>query len=86
MISRRGDDGPSVNIAFPPVGWHSTLKHAPQKPAVCACEKTVVIVKQPMCASHRKHPVSSKEDKIGSTWGFYVHELVDCSSRLSLWG
>jgi len=38
---------PSVNLAFPPVGWHSTLAQAPHSTTVCACEKTVVMAKQP---------------------------------------
>src|ERR1700712_2582189 len=38
---------PSVNRAFPPVGWHKTVEQPAQMTTVCACEKTVVIVKQP---------------------------------------
>jgi hypothetical protein len=42
---------PSVNLAFPPVGWHSTLAHEPQSTTVCACEKTVVMAKHPDVSS-----------------------------------
>lgn len=41
------NEHPSVRRAFPPVGWHSTVEQPPQMTTVCACEKTVVIVKQP---------------------------------------
>jgi hypothetical protein len=40
-------DAPSVSRALPPVGWQSTLAHEPQMTTVCACEKTVVMAKQP---------------------------------------
>jgi hypothetical protein len=40
-------DAPSVSRALPPVGWHSTDAHEPQMTTVCACEKTVVMAKQP---------------------------------------
>ena len=33
--------------AFPPVGWQRTVEQPAQMTTVCACEKTVVIVKQP---------------------------------------
>ena len=36
-----------MSLAFPPVGWHSTVEQPPQMTTVWACEKTVVIVKQP---------------------------------------
>ena len=41
------NEHPSVKRAFPPVGWHSTVLHPPQMTTVWACEKTVVMVKQP---------------------------------------
>ena len=34
-----------------------------------------MIAKQPTCAGHRKHPVGPKDDKIGHTWTFHVHEV-----------
>ena len=43
----RLNEQPSVNLAFPPVGWHSTVEQPPQITTVWACEKTVVMVKQP---------------------------------------
>ena len=39
--------GPSVSLAFPPVGWHRTVAHDPQRTTVWACEKTDVMAKQP---------------------------------------
>lgn len=38
---------PSVSLALPPVGWHRTVVHPWQMTTVWACEKTVVMVKQP---------------------------------------
>ncbi len=38
---------PSVRRALPPVGWQRTLEQEPQRTTVCACEKTVVMAKQP---------------------------------------
>lgn len=39
---------PSVSLALPPVGWHRMLVHEAQTTTVWACEKTVVMEKQPM--------------------------------------
>ena len=44
---KREGNTPSVSLAFPPVGWHSTLVHEGQTTTVCAFEKTVVMAKQP---------------------------------------
>ena len=38
---------PSVSLALPPVGWHRTVVQPWQMTTVWACEKTVVMVKQP---------------------------------------
>lgn len=38
---------PSVNLALPPVGVHKTVEQLSQVTAVWACEKTVVMFKQP---------------------------------------
>lgn len=38
---------PSVRRALPPVGWHRTCEQPWQTTTVWACEKTVVMVKQP---------------------------------------
>jgi hypothetical protein len=40
-------DVPSVKRALPPVGWQRTEVHEEQITTVCACEKTVVMAKQP---------------------------------------
>ena len=36
-----------MSRALPPVGWQSIIEHEPQRTGVCACEKTVVMLKQP---------------------------------------
>jgi len=36
-----------VSRALPPVGWQSIIEHEPHSTVVCACEKTVVMLKQP---------------------------------------
>ena len=36
-----------MSRALPPVGWQSIIEHEPQSTVVCACEKTVVMLKQP---------------------------------------
>ena len=41
-------DAPSVNRALPPVGWQRTVVHEPQMTTLSACEKTVVMAKQPI--------------------------------------
>src|SRR5207253_1539891 len=41
------NEHPSVSRALPPVGWHSTCEHPAHTTTVWACEKTVVMVKQP---------------------------------------
>jgi len=66
--SRRGrhvyflrNEQPSVRRAFPPVGWHRTVEQPAQMTTVCACEKTVVMVKQP------GHLTSMKKDRGAGT-------------------
>ena len=41
------NEQPSVSRALPPVGWDRTVLQPWQMTTVWACEKTVVIVKQP---------------------------------------
>ena len=41
------NEQPSVSLAFPPVGVHSTAEHAGQTTTVCELENTTVIWKQP---------------------------------------
>ena len=36
-----------MSRALPPVGWQSIIEHEPHSTVVCACEKTVVMLKQP---------------------------------------
>jgi hypothetical protein len=55
------NEQPSVKRAFPPVGWQRTVEHPAQMTTVCACEKTVVIVKQP------GHFTSIKKDRGAGT-------------------
>lgn len=52
---------PSVNLAFPPVGWQRTVEQPAQMTTVWACEKTVVIAKQP------GHLTSMKKDRGAGT-------------------
>ena len=47
---RMGENAPSVSLALPPVGWHKTDVHEEQITTVWACEKTVVMAKQPEVA------------------------------------
>ena len=53
----RRNEQPSVSLALPPVGWHRTVEQPAQMTTVWACEKTVVIVKQP------GHLTSMKNDR-----------------------
>jgi hypothetical protein len=46
-IYLRRKEQPSVRRALPPVGWQRTVEQPAQMTTVWACEKTVVIVKQP---------------------------------------
>lgn len=43
----RRKEQPSVRRALPPVGWQRTVEQPAQITTVWACEKTVVMVKQP---------------------------------------
>jgi hypothetical protein len=52
---------PSVSLALPPVGWQRTVEQPAQTTTVSACEKTVVIVKQP------GHLTSIKNDRGAGT-------------------
>lgn len=57
----RRNEQPSVRRALPPVGWQSTVVQPWQMTTVCACEKTVVMVKQP------GHLTSMKKDRGAGT-------------------
>jgi hypothetical protein len=46
-MMKQGGNAPSVSLVFPPVGWLSTAVHEGQTTTVCACEKRVVMAKQP---------------------------------------
>ena len=50
-----GEGNTSVSLAFPPVGWHSTVLQLPHSTTVCAWLKTVVMLKQPGCRAHSQH-------------------------------
>lgn len=89
---RLGDEeehAPSVSRALPPVGWQSTLAHEPQRTTVCACEKTVVMAKQPMwgdriqSVSRSRHTYTRKGHAPGHLTSM-KKELGDCTRRLSL--
>ena len=62
---------PSVNLALPPVGWHRTVVQPWQMTTVWACEKTVVIVKQP------GHLTSMKKDRGLGTRVCIRREMID---------
>jgi hypothetical protein len=55
------NEHPSVSLALPPVGWHKTVEQPAQMTTVWACEKTVVMVKQP------GHFTSMKNDRGAGT-------------------
>lgn len=55
------NEQPSVNLALPPVGWHRTVVQPWQMTTVWACEKTVVMAKQP------GHLTSMKKDRGAGT-------------------
>lgn len=55
------NEHPSVSLALPPVGWQRTVEQPAQMTTVCACEKTVVMVKQP------GHLTSMKKDRGAGT-------------------
>jgi len=59
-VERKGDK-PSVSLALPPVGWQSTLVHDVQTTTVCACEKTVVMLKHPR--KKNEEDMSTKSDR-----------------------
>lgn len=77
-----------MSLALPPVGWHRTVEQPAQMTTVWACEKTVVIVKQP------GHLTSMKNDRGPGTrvcggdslLGFFEwrYERGDCQRTLSL--
>lgn len=91
---------PSVSLALPPVGWHKTDVHEEQITTVCACEKTVVMAKQPskknvvsMRLRDRKPATIHPKRKIEADGGHgyspghltsMKYELGDCTSLLSL--
>ena len=46
-LTLRRKEQPSVSLALPPVGWARTCEHEAHMTTLCACEKTVVMAKQP---------------------------------------
>jgi len=56
-----GEGNTSVSLAFPPVGWHSTVLQLPHSTTVCAWLKTVVMLKQPASRAHSQHTGQLKE-------------------------
>jgi hypothetical protein len=61
MVHFLRNEQPSVSLALPPVGWQRTVEQPAQMTTVWACEKTVVIVKQP------GHLTSMKNDRGAGT-------------------
>ena len=64
-----------MSLARPPVGAHRMVEHEPHRTTVWACEKTVVMLKQPgHCARERgrrgQGPGEGEgEGRSGSRWG-----------------
>lgn len=63
LVYFRRNEQPSVRRALPPVGWQRTVEQPAQMTTVWACEKTVVMVKQP------GHLTSMKKER---GWGTRV--------------
>lgn len=63
------NEQPSVSLALPPVGWQRTVVQPWQMTTVWACEKTVVMTKQP------GHLTSMKKDRGAGT---RVCEALPC--------
>lgn len=81
LVYLRRKEQPSVRRALPPVGWQRTVEQPAQMTTVWACEKTVVMVKQP------GHLTSMKKER---GWGTRVCRRRDsmishhCSSNISI--
>jgi len=67
------NEQPSVRRALPPVGWQRTVEQPAQMTTVWACEKTVVIVKQP------GHLTSMKKDRGSGTKFFSLCFLASAA-------
>jgi hypothetical protein len=61
----RRNEQPSVNRALPPLGWQRTVEQPAHMTTVWACEKTVVMVKQP------GHLTSIKNDRGPGTRAYH---------------
>ena len=72
---KQDDNAPSVSLAFPPVGWHKTLVHEGQTTTVCACEKTVVMAKQPEKEKENELNTSIRRVLKVHTWALDVHKI-----------
>ena len=57
-----------MSLALPPVGWHSTVEHDAQKTTVDACEKTVVIWKQPGHLTSMKKELGDWTRRLSLCW------------------
>lgn len=68
-IYLRRKEQPSVRRALPPVGWQRTVEQPAQMTTVWACEKTVVIVKQP------GHLTSMKKERGAGTRVCFIHQF-----------
>lgn len=70
------NEQPSVKRAFPPVGWQRTVVQPWQMTTVCACEKTVVMVKQP------GHLTSMKKERGAGTRVYLAIMLARAGGRI----
>lgn len=69
------NEQPSVKRALPPVGWQRTVVQPWQMTTVWACEKTVVMVKQP------GHLTSMKKERGAGTRVYLVIMLARADRR-----
>jgi len=72
------NEQPSVSLALPPVGWHSTVEQPWQMTTVWACEKTVVMLKQP------GHLTSIKKERGAGTRVYASETMLAHISRLTV--
>lgn len=69
------NEQPSVSLALPPVGWQRTVEQPAQTTTVWACEKTVVIVKQP------GHLTSMKKERGAGTRVYMGEKKIELVVR-----
>ena len=71
-----------MSRALPPVGWQSIIEHDPHSTVVCACEKTVVMLKQPGHLTSMKKELGDWTSRL-SLWRRCSSSLGGCSRSTS---